>query len=123
HAHCPGEFPSSFSALPQAFFQRPGKGTVVMKLRCQRAPLQTAFQIVSGVVPTRTPKEILKNVKLEVAGGVATLIGTDQEVGIRYQIPSVETDSAGETLLPTNRVISILRELTDDSVEFEISED
>ena len=93
-----------------------------MKLRCHRGPLQTAFQIVSGVVPARTPKEILKNVKLEVADGTATLIGTDQEVGIRYQIPGVETDSAGETLLPTNRVISILRELTDDSVEFEISE-
>ena len=94
-----------------------------MKLHCHRASLQTAFQIVSGVVPSRTPKEILKNVKLEVAGGTATLIGTDQEVGIRYQIPGVETDSAGETLLPTNRVMSILRELTDESVDFEISED
>ncbi len=94
-----------------------------MKLRCHRPSLQTAFQIVSGVVPSRTPKEILKNVKLEVASGVATLVGTDQEVGIRYRIPGVETDSAGETLLPTNRVISILRELTDEHVDFEISED
>lgn len=94
-----------------------------MKLRCHRASLQTAFGIVSGVVPSRTPKEILKNVKLEVGGGQATLIGTDQEVGIRYQIPGVETDSDGETLLPTNRVMSILRELTDEHVDFEVSED
>jgi DNA polymerase-3 subunit beta len=93
-----------------------------MKLRCHRASLQTAFQIVSGVVPSRTPKEILKNVKLEAADGKATLIGTDQEVGIRYQIPGVGTDSAGETLLPTNRVMAILRELTDDHVEFDITE-
>lgn len=93
-----------------------------MKLRCHRTPLQAAFQIVSGVVPARTPKEILKNVKLEVGGGGATLIGTDQEVGIRYQIPGIETDSDGATLLPTQRVIAILRELTDDGVEFDVSE-
>lgn len=94
-----------------------------MKLRCHRGALQAAFQIVSGVVPTRTPKEILKNVKLEVASGEATLIGTDQEVGIRYQIPGIETDSAGETLLPTNRVIAILRELTEDGIELDVNED
>lgn len=94
-----------------------------MELHCHRASLQTAFQIVSGVVPTRTPKEILKNVKLEVGNNQATLIGTDQEVGIRYQIPGVETNSSGETLLPTSRVISILRELTDEHVDFSITED
>lgn len=90
-----------------------------MKLRCHRPSLSTAFQVVSGVVPTRTPKDVLKNVKLEIRDGHVTLIGTDQEVGIRYVVPGVETDSAGELLLPTTRVISILRELTDDAVELE----
>jgi len=93
-----------------------------MKLHCHRPSLATAFQIVSGVVPTRTTKDILKNVKLQVADGKATLIGTDSDVGIRYEIPGVEIESDGETLLPANRVISILRELQDDGVDFEISD-
>lgn len=93
-----------------------------MKLNCHRASLATALQIVSGVVPTRTPKEILKNVKLHVDGGKAVLIGTDQEVGIRFEVAGVETDSTGEVLLPTQRVVSILRELGDDQVTLEATE-
>lgn len=93
-----------------------------MKLNCHRASLASALQIVSGVVPTRTPKEILKNVKLDVDGGKAVLIGTDQEVGIRFEVNGVETDSTGEVLLPTQRVVSILRELNDDHVTLEATE-
>lgn len=93
-----------------------------MKLHCHRPTLATAFQIVSGVVPSRTPKDILRNVKLQVGGGKATLVGTDQEVGIRYDIPGVETDSDGEVLLPKDRLIAILRELTDEGVDLEVSE-
>ena len=92
-----------------------------MKLHCHRPTLTTAFQIVSGVVPTRTPKDILRYVKLEVRAGKAVLIGTDQEVGIRYEIEGVESDSEGATLLPTNRVLSILRELQSDSLDFEVT--
>ena len=93
-----------------------------MKLHCHRSSLSTAFQVVSSVVPTRTPKEILKNVMLDVSSEGATLIGTDQEIGIRYQIPGVEIESGGKTLLPANRVMTILRELTDDGVNLELAD-
>ena len=93
-----------------------------MKLQCHRPSLATAFGVVGAVVPSRTPKEILKNVKLQVGDGKATLVGTDQEVGIRYEIPQVETSSAGESLLPASRVISILRELPDETVVLEVDE-
>ena len=93
-----------------------------MLLKCHRATLTAALQIVSGVVPSRTPKEILKNVKLTVANGRTVLVGTDQEIGIRQEVSNVETDSTGEVLLPTQRVVSILRELTDDQVTLEATE-
>ncbi len=93
-----------------------------MKLVCHRPTLAAALQIVAGVVPSRTPKEVLKNIKLTVDGGKAVLIGTDQEIGIRHELQNVETDSTGEVLLPTQRVISILRELTDDQVTLEATE-
>lgn len=94
-----------------------------MKIRCQRDVLATAFQAVSGVVPSRTPKEILKNIKLHVADRQATLIGTDQEVGIRYELAEVEVESAGDVLLPVQRMAAILRETQDDLVVLELAED
>ncbi|MEZ6065001.1 MAG: DNA polymerase III subunit beta [Planctomycetaceae bacterium] len=94
-----------------------------MKLQCSRQSLFAALQAVSGVVPTRTPKEILKNVKLKLADGKATLLGTDQEVGIRHEMSNVETDSVGDVLLPTQRLISILREVQDETIAIEATED
>lgn len=94
-----------------------------MKLQCHKASLATAFQVVSGVVPSRTTKDILKSVKLEVRDGIATLSGTDSEIGIRYEIPGVEIETPGEALLPAARVITILREVTDNSVNLELTDE
>ncbi|REJ72650.1 MAG: DNA polymerase III subunit beta [Planctomycetota bacterium] len=94
-----------------------------MRIRCQRNMLAAGFQAVGGVVPSRTPKDVLKNVKLHVADKQATLIATDQEVGIRYELPEVETESAGEVLLPTQRLSAILREVPDDVVSIEVDEE
>jgi len=94
-----------------------------MKLHCHRPSLVAALQAVSAVVPSRTPKEILKNVKLIVADGKVTMQATDQEVGIHQAVEGVETDSAGTALLPAARLVSILRELTDEAAEIEITQD
>jgi DNA polymerase-3 subunit beta len=90
-----------------------------MRIHCHRAALAAGLQVVGGVVPSRTPKEILKNVKLQVADGKAILIGTDAEIGVRYEIPGVEVESPGECLLPAGRATTIVRELLDDRVDVE----
>lgn len=94
-----------------------------MKLQCPRQSLAAALQTVSGVVPTRTPKEILKNVKLRLGDGKATLVATDSEVGIRVEVAGVETDSVGDVLLPTRRISDILREVQDDMIVLDITEE
>jgi DNA polymerase-3 subunit beta len=94
-----------------------------MQLTCSRDALTSALGAVSGVVPSRTTKEILKNVKLVVAAGSATLLGTDSEIGMRCVVPDVTSDAGGEALLPTARVLSILRELGDDTVKLEVNGD
>lgn len=94
-----------------------------MRIRCQRAQLAAGLQNVGGVVPARTPKEILKNVKLQVSDGKATLIATDQEVGIRYDLPEFEADGGGDVLLPMQRLAAILREVSEDVVQIETSDD
>ncbi|MBS0264251.1 MAG: DNA polymerase III subunit beta [Planctomycetes bacterium] len=93
-----------------------------MKISCSRGALTTAFQTVSGVVPSRTPKPILQNVKLEAATDSAILIGTDQEIGIRYRLSDSTVEIPGEVLLPTNRVLQILREMQGESVLIETTD-
>lgn len=93
-----------------------------MKLTRNRQSLASAFSTVSGVVPSRTPKEILKNIKVQSKGGKVTLIGTDQEVGIRYDVPGVESADDGEILVPAARIKTILTEIGGDSVELEVED-
>ena len=58
-----------------------------MRVLCNREGLLTAFGMVSGAVPARSPKPILQNVKLVAdADAGSVLIGTDLEVGIRHEV-------------------------------------
>ncbi len=90
-----------------------------MKVTCEREKLLHAFQAAASVAPTRSPKPILQNVKLEVAEEGATLSATDLEIGIRVEVGGVEVEAAGSVLLPTSRVGMILRESSDATLELE----
>ena len=61
-----------------------------MKVTCDREKLWHAFQLASGVIPQRSPKPILENIKLEVSTDRATLMATDLEVGIRIDLPGFD---------------------------------
>jgi len=90
-----------------------------MRITCNREKLLHAFQTVAGIAPARSPKPVLQNVKLEVAATGATLMATDLEVGIRYDVAGIEVDAPGTVLLPVDRFGSILRESTDDTFRIE----
>ena len=81
-----------------------------MKIHCDRTKFLEAFQIAASVAPSRSPKVVLQNVKLEVVSDRVILLATDMEVGIRYEIEGVEVDAPGATLLPVSRFLSILRD-------------
>ncbi|MFO0891981.1 MAG: DNA polymerase III subunit beta [Isosphaeraceae bacterium] len=89
-----------------------------MRAYCNRDGLLGAFAMVSGVVPARSPKPILQNVKLvadEDDGSV--LMGTDLEVGIRHRVLGVRIEEPGEVILPTVQIGSILRTSGDEDLE------
>src|SRR5690349_13764194 len=90
-----------------------------MKISCDREQLLQAFQTVATVAPTRSPKPILQNVKLDVADSGATLTATDLEVGIRHAVQGVDIQAAGSVVLPVTRFGSILRESTDQTLHLE----
>jgi DNA polymerase-3 subunit beta len=90
-----------------------------MKVICEREKLLHAFQTAASVAPTRSPKPILQNLKLEVTADRAILMGTDLEVGIRIEVPGIVIEAAGNVVLPISRFLSILRESSDEKLSIE----
>jgi len=91
-----------------------------MKARCRRKDLLAAFGMVSGVVPARSPKPILQNVKLVVDPDLGTtLMATDLEVGIRHKVYGVTAYEPGSVILPTNKMQSILSTSADAELDIE----
>jgi DNA polymerase III subunit beta len=84
-----------------------------MKVTCERDKLLAAFQLAAAVAPSRSPKPILQNVKLEATKDGAMLTATDLEVGVRLQVAGVTAEAPGSALLSVQRFGSILRESTD----------
>jgi len=95
---------------------------VPMKIRCPKEPLLAALQTAAAVVPSRSPKPVLTNVRLEATRDSVVLSATDLEVGIRIELEGVETEAAGVVLLPSGRVTAIVRESSPGTV-FEIHSD
>jgi len=90
-----------------------------MKVTCEREALLAAFQTAAAVVPSRSPKPILQNIKLEVGDQGAILLATDLEIGIRIQVPGIQAQVPGSAILPLSRFGSILRESSDANLHLE----
>lgn len=90
-----------------------------MKISCDREQLLAAFQTVASVAPSRSPKPILQNVKLDVSDGGATLTATDLEISVRHKVSGVDVQTPGAALLSVARFGSILRESVDQTLQLE----
>ncbi|MEO1992873.1 MAG: DNA polymerase III subunit beta [Pirellulales bacterium] len=93
-----------------------------MKIRCTKEPLLAALQTAAAVVPSRSPKPVLTNVKIEAGKETAVLSATDLELGIRTEVEGVETSAEGAVLLPSSRLMAIVRESASGTV-FDIESD
>ncbi len=87
-----------------------------MKLTFDRKAFSDAFAIAAAAAPSRTTKEVLKNVLLSAADGVVTLRATDSEVGIEVTVPETAGAAVGTVLLPTARMQQILREISTETI-------
>ncbi len=94
-----------------------------MKIVCHREGLLAACQLASVAVAARDIKPVLRNLKVTVEGSGCTLTATDLEVGLRLEVRGIKTEQPGEALWPTGRMISILREATDEELTVDASPD
>jgi DNA polymerase-3 subunit beta len=90
-----------------------------MKLTFDRYKFAAAFGAAAGAVPSRTPKDVLRNVHMLCSGGVARLTGTDMDVSVAVTCP-VEESVDCEVLLPTQKMSQILRETKDDKIVLDV---
>ncbi|MCX7665169.1 MAG: DNA polymerase III subunit beta [Gemmataceae bacterium] len=81
-----------------------------MRVSCLRNGLLTACQVINQVIPSRTSIPVYKCIKAIAEGSKLILMGTDLEVGIRYELHGVHIEEAGQAILATDRLINILRE-------------
>ncbi len=87
-----------------------------MKLKIKRDSFFASFQLAAAVAPSRSPKPILQNIKIECTEDKTTLTATDMEVGVRMEVADVEVEAAGAAIIPVSRLSLILRESTDDEL-------
>jgi len=93
-----------------------------MKAQFNRAALADALGLLSSVVPSRTPKPILRCVRISAEEKQARISATDLEVGINYLVSSLQVDEPGEVAVQADRLNAIVRESADDVLKVEATE-
>ncbi len=93
-----------------------------MKVNFNRSALAEALGLVSSIVPSRTPKPILRCVQITANENEVRICATDLEVGINYLISEVQIEEPGEAVIPADRLLAVVRESVDDVLSLESSE-
>ncbi len=93
-----------------------------MKVSVNRSALAEALGLITSVVPTRTPKPILKCVRIAASGKEMRIQATNLELGLDYLVSQVEVADEGETVVEAERLAAIVRESGDDVLVLESTE-
>lgn len=90
-----------------------------MKFRINRQEFADNLNAICSVAAARTPKEILKCVRLDAQSDVVILSATDLEISLRCAVTQVEVDSTGETVVVADTLARIVRECSDELLSLE----
>ncbi len=93
-----------------------------MKIILPRHDFQEALQAIASVTGGRTTKPILDCVRLVAGPEKLEMSATDGEIGLRLSVPALSVEEPGESVVPADRLLSIVRELGDVEVSLETSD-
>lgn len=93
-----------------------------MKANFNRVALADALGLLTSVVPSRTPKPILRCVRVSAGEKEVRICATDLEVGISYLVSEVEVAKTGAVVVPADRLAAIVRESADEVLSLEALE-
>lgn len=91
-----------------------------MKLQIQTDELLAGCRMVASATASRTTIPILSHIKaIATADGKLTLMGADENLGIRYEITGVNVKKAGACIIPPQKLLAILNESSDEVTHIE----
>jgi DNA polymerase-3 subunit beta len=93
-----------------------------MKVKFNREALAEALGLLTSVVPSRTPKPILRCVRITAGENEVRGCATDLEVGMNYSVSEVQVEQKGEVVVPADRLAAVVRESTDEVLSMEAAE-
>jgi len=92
-----------------------------MKADFNRAALAETLALLTSVIPVRTPKPILKCVKIVVSKDATDISATNLELGIRCRLSEVAVNQPGEIVVPADKLAAVVRESVDEVLSIEAS--
>lgn len=93
-----------------------------MKVTFNRSALAEALGLMTSIVPSRTPKPILKCVRIAVGAKEMRIYATNLELGLEYLVSEVEVQSEGEVVVEAERLAAIVRESGEDVLVLEAAD-
>jgi len=93
-----------------------------MKFTVTRSKLLESLQKVQNVVSTKSTFQILSNVYIKAEDDQLWLATTDIDISIRCRLEGA-TPEPGATTLPVRRITSIVRELPEGEITFDVNDD
>jgi DNA polymerase-3 subunit beta len=93
-----------------------------MHVIVNRNALAEVLAVASGIVTSRTTKEILRCVRLTAANDELLVSATDLEVALRVGVRQVELKEEGDLVVPADKLMSIARESQADTLTLESDE-
>jgi DNA polymerase-3 subunit beta len=85
-----------------------------MRVNCNRAALAEVLGLLTSVVPARTPKPILRSVRITVGEKDVRICATDLEVGVDCLLLGAQIEKAGGVVVPAERLAAVVRESADE---------
>ena len=85
-----------------------------MKVNFNRTAFVEALGLLTSIIPSRTPKPILRCVRITAREKEVQISATDLEVGINYLVFGVDIGEDGEVVVPADRLAAVVRESADE---------
>ncbi|MFH0910535.1 MAG: DNA polymerase III subunit beta [Planctomycetota bacterium] len=94
-----------------------------MEFSCSRQKLHEVLGVLSSIVPLRSTKPVLQNIRMEAIGKEAVeLAATDLDVGVRMTLEVENLTDPGDVVLPSGKLNSIVRDAWGEKVTVRIVE-
>ncbi len=93
-----------------------------MKVEFNRSAFAEALGLLMSVVPSRTPKPILRCVRIAAGDKGMQVFATDLEVGVNISVSEVQIKEGGDVVVPADRLAAIVRESVDEVLSLEAKE-